>query len=124
MRHTAGTFVIATGGILGGGLVTAEDGSVSEVIADLPVMSPLTRSDWFHRDVLDPAGHPIYRAGVEVDGAWRPLDSSGEVVWDNITVAGGLLAGAEPIREHSLDGVAVATGFLAGRAAAASLLAR
>jgi anaerobic glycerol-3-phosphate dehydrogenase len=43
-------------------------------------------------------------------------------VWENVAVAGSLLADAEPIREHSLDGVAVTTGFLAGRAAVASLV--
>ncbi|HEX2367803.1 MAG TPA: glycerol-3-phosphate dehydrogenase subunit GlpB [Acidimicrobiia bacterium] len=121
VRHAAGSFVIATGGILGGGLITDEDGSVTEVVADIPVKSPATRSDWFRREVLDSAGHPIYRAGIEVDSGWRPLDS-GKVVWENVTVAGGLLAEAETIREHSMDGVAVATGFLAGRAAAASLV--
>jgi glycerol-3-phosphate dehydrogenase subunit B len=121
VRHAAGSFVIATGGILGGGLITAEDGSVIEVVADLPVKSPAARSDWFRREVLDPLGHPIYRAGIETDGGWRPL-RSGEVVWENVTVAGSLLADAEPIREHSLDGVGVTTGFLAGRAAVASLV--
>jgi glycerol-3-phosphate dehydrogenase subunit B len=121
VHHVAGSFVIATGGILGGGLITAEDGSVTEVVADLPVKSPAARSDWFRREVLDPVGHPIYRAGIETDGRWRPL-RSGEVVWENVTVAGSLLADAEPIREHSLDGVAVTTGFLAGRAAVASLV--
>ena len=124
VRHAAASFVLATGGILGGGLVTAEDGSITEVVANLPVKSPSSRSDWFNRDVLDPAGHPIYRAGIEVDSAWRPTDRSSEAVWDNLTVAGSLLAGAEPLREHSLDGLAVTTGFLAGRAAATSPVAR
>ena len=56
------------------------------------------------------------------DGRGMAAARSGKVVWENVTVAGSLLAEAEPIREHSLDGVAVATGFLAGRAAAASLV--
>jgi glycerol-3-phosphate dehydrogenase subunit B len=116
----ADAFVLASGGILGGGVVAGSDGSVAETVFGLPLVIP---SQWFQREFLHPAGHPIYRAGLEVDGSLRPTDSSGRVVHQNLFAAGAVLAHGELLRERSLDGVAVATGWLAGRRAAETALA-
>lgn len=116
----AEAFVLASGGILGGGLVAGWDGSVAETVFDLPLVTP---SRWFQPEFLHPAGHPIYRAGLAVDGSLRPTDSAGRVVHQNLFAAGAVLAHGEVLRERSLDGVAVATGWLAGRRAAETALA-
>jgi glycerol-3-phosphate dehydrogenase subunit B len=117
-RHQANSFVLATGGVLGGGLVADHDGRVREVIFDLPVAAPTDRSQWFQRDFLDPAGHPIYRAGLTVNHAFQPLDGSGQPMYRNVLAAGATLADCDVLRERSLEGVAVVTGYLAGRRAA------
>ena len=42
------------------------------------------------------------------------IDAAGRVVYGNLAVAGGSLAGYDPIREGCLEGVAIATGWRAG----------
>jgi glycerol-3-phosphate dehydrogenase subunit B len=84
---------------------------VREVIFDLPVAAPNGRGEWFKRDFLDEAGHPIYQAGVVVDGSWRPVNGDGKPVYENLYAAGAALAHCEVIRERSLEGVALATGY-------------
>ena len=43
----------------------------------------------------------------------RPLDAGGERVLENVLVAGATLAGAEPWKEGSGDGLSLATGHRA-----------
>lgn len=109
--HRFSNYVLATGGILGGGTVTDSAGQVREAIFDLPVSAPNGRGEWFKRDFLDEAGHPIYQAGVVVDGSWRPVNGDGKPVYENLYAAGTALAHCEVIRERSLEGVALATGY-------------
>jgi glycerol-3-phosphate dehydrogenase subunit B len=116
-RHRAGRFILASGGILGGGIQADHQGRVREVIFDLPVQAPDGRLGWFKQDFLDRDGHPIYRAGLKVDERFRPVNGSGPI-YENLLVAGTTLAGCEVIRERSFDGVALATGYAAGRLAA------
>lgn len=112
--HRADTFVLATGGILGGGIFANHDGSVREVIFDLPVNAPPERDDWFRRDFLDPNGHPVQRAGLVVNESFQPIDTEGNVVYENLYAAGTTLAHAETLRERSFEGVALTTGYCVG----------
>jgi glycerol-3-phosphate dehydrogenase subunit B len=57
--------------------------------------------------------HPMSRAGVAVDRELRPVDEAGERILANVLVAGATLAGAEPWREKSGDGISVSTGHRA-----------
>jgi glycerol-3-phosphate dehydrogenase subunit B len=109
--HRFNRYLLATGGILGGGTATDSTGRVREVIFDLPLAAPNDRGEWFKRDFLDAAGHPIYQAGVRVDGSWRPVNGDGQPVYENVYAAGAMLAHCEVIRERSLEGVALATGY-------------
>jgi glycerol-3-phosphate dehydrogenase subunit B len=43
----------------------------------------------------------------------QPIEPQGDVVYSNLWAAGGLLAGADPIQERSLEGIAIATGIAA-----------
>lgn len=113
--HRATRFVLATGGILGGGIVADFDGKVRDVIFDLPVSAPPDRASWFRRDFLDPAGHPIYRSGLTVNRHLQPVNGDGQAVYDNLLAAGATLGHCDVLRERSLEGVAVATGYLAGK---------
>jgi glycerol-3-phosphate dehydrogenase subunit B len=106
--------VLATGGILGGGIVTNFEGQAREVVFGLPVAIPESRMEWFRQDFMDKEGHPVYRAGVVVGGDFRPVDGDGQTVYENVFAAGTTLANAEVIRERSMEGVAVATGFMVG----------
>jgi glycerol-3-phosphate dehydrogenase subunit B len=118
--HRYQQYVLATGGILGGGITADHAGQVREVIFDLPLDTPESRLEWFRQDFLDAQGHPIYRSGVVVDDNLRPLDGDGGVLYENLHAAGTTLAGCDAIAERSFDGVALATGYVAGRLVASA----
>jgi glycerol-3-phosphate dehydrogenase subunit B len=118
LRHRAYIFLLATGGILGGGIDSDHTGRVWETVLDLPLDTPRSRAEWFNGHFFHPAGHPIFRAGVTVNRRFQPVNSRGELVFANVWAAGGLLAHADPVLEHSLEGIAIVTGTEAGRCAA------
>ena len=113
-EHRAGTWLLATGGIAGGGVRTDFTGAVWETALGLPLQAPATRGEWFAPRFLNEAGHPIYGAGVATDQQLRPLDAAGGVLYTNVAVAGSALAGCDPIRERCYSGMALATGWCAG----------
>jgi glycerol-3-phosphate dehydrogenase subunit B len=116
--HRFDRYLLATGGILGGGIDTDYQGNVREVVFNLPVQAPESRQDWFRRDFLDKQGHPIYQAGLRIDEQFQPVNGDNRPVYDNLFAAGTTLAGGEVIRERSFEGVAIATGYAASNAAA------
>ena len=107
--HAAGRFILATGGFLGSGFQTDHTGYAQEIVFNLPLDAPPNREDWFHPKFLHPQGHPIFRAGVRVDTDFR-------TALENVYAAGGALPG-DFIREYSLEGTALASGFWAGERA-------
>ncbi|MGH2357345.1 MAG: FAD-binding protein, partial [Candidatus Limnocylindria bacterium] len=108
-RLAAERFVLATGGIAGGGLRATPDGGLEETVFGLPVTAP-PRSEWFSPD-LGP--HPLEAAGIRTDQHLRPVDAAGEPVLDNVHVAGSLLAGMRYLAERCGDGVALASAYRA-----------
>jgi glycerol-3-phosphate dehydrogenase subunit B len=112
-RHRFEKYVLATGGILGGGIVTNIDGEAREVVFDLPVNAPDSRLNWFKRQFMDKEGHPIYRSGLTVNEQFQPMNGNGPV-YENVYAAGTTLAHCEVIRERSFEGVALATGYTVG----------
>jgi glycerol-3-phosphate dehydrogenase subunit B len=119
-RIPASSVVLASGGLASGGLAVQSDGAIVETVAGLPVAVPAGPSDrWFGDAFLGPSGQAANLAGLRVDDRMRPVDDAGETVADNLFAAGGLLAGASRAVERSADGIACATGYLAGREAAA-----
>jgi glycerol-3-phosphate dehydrogenase subunit B len=114
----AGSLVLATGGIAGGGLVAERDGRLLEPLLGLPVEAP-PADEWLSEDPFDPAGHPLEKAGIRTDAELRPVDADGASVFDNVRVAGSLLAGHRYIRERCGDGVALTSGWRAARSLAA-----
>jgi len=114
-EHRANAFLLATGGIAGGGVRTDHTGAVWETALGLPIQAPGSRREWFSPRFLDERGHPVYQAGVTTDAGLRPLDGSGHVVYANVAVAGAALAGADPVRERCYSGLALATGWRAGQ---------
>jgi glycerol-3-phosphate dehydrogenase subunit B len=114
-EHRASSFLLATGGIAGGGVRTDHTGAVWETALGLPLRAPGGRGEWFAPRFLNEAGHPIYGAGVATDDQLRPLGADGQVLYSNVAVAGAALAGCDPIRERCYSGMALATGWQAGR---------
>jgi glycerol-3-phosphate dehydrogenase len=116
--HRAGTFVLATGGIMGGGIFARHTGDLIEKVFGLTVSAPREHSDWFSKEFLSIQGHPVYRAGVSTGKDLRPIGESGQPIYPNLYAAGSILAGFDPIQERSIEGIALATGYLAGKLAA------
>lgn len=109
--------VLATGGLAGGAL-ELEDQGLQERIFHLPVQLPPNPDDWTHPEWLSPEGQPLSQAGVSADVRLRPLGRDGQVLFDNLFLAGRLLAGHDPVAEKSGNGVALASGYRAGKLAA------
>jgi glycerol-3-phosphate dehydrogenase subunit B len=111
-RRGADWVVLATGGFASGGLELDSRWSARETALGLPVAGvPGAGEERFRPGYFE--DHPIGRAGVAVDRELRPVDSDGARVLDNVLVAGATLAGAEPWREKSGDGLSLATGHRA-----------
>ena len=104
--------VLATGGFASGGLELDSRWVAREAALGLPVTGvPPRGSDRFRPRYFD--SHPMGRAGVAVDADQRPVDAGGAEVFENVLVAGASVAGAEPWREKSGDGLSLATGHRA-----------
>jgi glycerol-3-phosphate dehydrogenase subunit B len=59
--------------------------------------------------MLDPAGHAIDKAGLEVDDNFQPLTVSGRPAFKNLYDSGSILAYSDWIRMKCGSGVAIAT---------------
>ncbi|PID86543.1 MAG: anaerobic glycerol-3-phosphate dehydrogenase subunit B [Chloroflexi bacterium] len=115
-RQHAPKFLLATGGILGGGFDSNIDGRVWETIFDLPLTVPQNRANWFEAGFFSQSGHPVFNGGVAVNKDYQPIDSEGKPVYKNLWAAGNILAQYDPIQERSLEGTAVSTGIAAALA--------
>ncbi len=112
--YRADTFILATGGLYGGGITSDYTGTLREAVFGLPLQTPAgSPDDWFAPQFLGQDEHPIHRAGVRANAQMQPVDASGRVVLANIRVAGRLLAGYDPFPEGSMEGVWLATAYRA-----------
>jgi glycerol-3-phosphate dehydrogenase subunit B len=116
LKLQAKSYLLATGGILGGGFDSDHTGRIWETVFGLPLTIPQRRYEWFRPEFMNPAGHPVFNGGVAVDGRMQPVDAVGQVVYGNLWAAGGTLSSVDPIQQHSLEGIAIATGVAAAKA--------
>jgi len=126
-KVVAKSWVLATGRFAGGGI--ARRGELVEPALGLPVLASegpfaeagarlAARSPWALtvRDSRSP--QPLLSAGLKVDGELRPLDAEGRVVNPRLFAAGAVVGGHDQASDGTGMGVAIFTGWLAGRAAA------
>jgi glycerol-3-phosphate dehydrogenase subunit B len=98
--------VLASGGFASGGLELDSRWTARETALGLPVAGvPAPGEERFRPGYFD--DQPMARAGVAVGPDLRPEGH------ENVLVAGATLAGAEPWREKSGDGISLATGHRA-----------
>jgi glycerol-3-phosphate dehydrogenase subunit B len=107
--------LLATGRFFGGGLA-ADRKHIYETVFNLPVFQPGSRNEWHRKDFFNRQGHPINRAGVEIDDHFRPINNQGRPVFHNLFAAGSILAHQDWKREKCGTGLAVATAFGAVKA--------
>jgi glycerol-3-phosphate dehydrogenase subunit B len=122
----ARAWVLASGRFVGGGI--ARRGVLAEPALRLAVQAAEGREAGVHLAVRPAASltvrdrrrpQPLLSAGLRVDGALRPLDERGRPVHPCLFAAGAVIGGHEQATDGTGLGVAILTGFLAGRAAAA-----
>ena len=110
--------MLASGGFASGAIELDSHWLTHERVLGLPLRGAARQTDE-PRFVSDYLGEqPMARVGVAVDGELRA-----EGV-ENVVVAGAALPGAVPWREHSGEGIALASGYRAAQVVAASLPAR
>jgi glycerol-3-phosphate dehydrogenase subunit B len=110
--YYAKSFILATGGIYGGGLIANSD-QVIEPIFNLPVKTPLERDNWTNQTLFSNREQPFAKIGIAVDQRMRPIDETGTTILSNVCIAGRTLAGYDYCFEKSGNGVAVSSGYKA-----------
>jgi glycerol-3-phosphate dehydrogenase subunit B len=104
VTHGCDWVVLATGGFASGGVELDSRWRARETALGLPV-SGVPEGERFRADYFEE--QPMARAGVAVDRSLRPEGH------ENVLVAGATLAGAQPWREKSGDGISLSTGHRA-----------
>ena len=112
VEYRARDYVLATGGIAAGGIALDSDWRFTETVLGLPVArAPEPGEERFKADYF--GSHAASPLGIAVDKSLRPTDREGNLIYDNVRIAGAAIAGAEPWREKSGNGIALATGYVA-----------
>jgi glycerol-3-phosphate dehydrogenase subunit B len=115
--YRASAFILATGNFVSGGL-NSDRKAIFETLLGLPVKYPSSRSEWSSSKLLNPEGQSFNSIGIEVDEKLRPVNESGNIVFENLFAAGAIIAFANSMAEKSGGGVAISTGYRAGELAA------
>lgn len=115
-RHTAQYFILATGGILGGGFWLDEAQRLHDKV--LGVSIPFSESARLHDHFFHPDGQPIFRAGWRVNPNLQPCDLEARPIYTNLCVIGGALGGADAVRQQAMEGIALASAWKASLFAA------
>ncbi len=109
-------FILASGSFLGGGL--KKDSRFRETIFDLPVFcdNRILRETFAEKltGVSIRGPHPLFGVGIKADRELRPIGLDREPLFENLRVAGSILAGSNYLVDGTGAAVALATGFHAG----------
>jgi len=123
----ARSWVLATGRFLGGGLTRS--GGLTEPLQGLPVLASEAGAAGLALAGRPPlaltvrsrkAAQPLLAAGLAVDEACRALDETGRPADERLFAAGSILGGHEHAADGTGLGVAILSGWIAGRGAAAA----
>lgn len=112
---TASTVILATGGLIPGGL-SWKSGALTESLTGLPIALPLDLTTAVHRH--SPHGGALFQAGLQVDEALRPIGPDGAALHPALYAVGDLLGGPDPVRDRCNSGRSILTGYVAAQAAA------
>jgi len=104
--------ILATGRFWAHGLRADRD-KIREPLFDLPVHQPKMREDWHCERFLDPRGHPVNRAGLNIDNQFHPLDAEGKPAFEKLFAAGSILAHQDWMRMKCGSGLAISTAYAA-----------
>ncbi len=112
--------ILATGRFLSGGL-GSDHKQLAETLLGLPISQPESRENWYRQDYLDPRGHPINRAGVEIDKSFRPIGPGANPVNERLFASGAILAHQDWARQRCGAGVSIVSAYGAVTAASGQI---
>lgn len=116
-EYSADKFIIATGGVIGGGIASTPD-KVYEKIFNIEIKSPASVEERSDKNVF--GSHIFTKFGVNVNNKLQAIDSSGSPLYDNVFFAGNTLSDYDFPTEKSGYGVACSTGCTAALSALSS----
>ena len=105
--------ILATGGFYSGGLTMREFDKPREPIFGLPVFFPEGADNWSNAQLFSDKPQGFSTTGIFTDENLRPVDSSGNVLFDNLHVVGANLGGCDKIFERSAGGIAISSAYKA-----------
>ncbi|WP_296896678.1 anaerobic glycerol-3-phosphate dehydrogenase subunit GlpB [uncultured Megamonas sp.] len=111
-KFYADKFILATGGVYGGGLV-ADIGSMKEPIFNIDITVPKVQTDWSYKQLFADKKQIFAKYGVNTDENLTPLNSAGKKIASNVKVIGRSLSGYDFCYEKSGNGVALITAYKA-----------
>lgn len=114
--YEADKFILATGGFYSGGITMRDFGNYKEMVFGLPVEGDCVEERWVNKQLFSDKKQAFAMAGVRVDDSLRAVDESGNVVLQNVYVAGRNLSGYDFCFEHSGNGVALTSAYKAAKA--------
>lgn len=112
LYYAADQFILATGGVFGGGL-KAGPGRMYEPIFNIEIAVPADQADWSYPQLFSGRAQPFAAYGIRVNHNLNPLGPDGTPLLTNVRVIGRQLAGYDFCFEKSGNGVAVATAYAA-----------
>ena len=112
--YSSDHYILATGRFMGGGLAAGEE-KISESVFGLPVFQPREREEWFQKCFFSNLPHPVHQSGILTDSSLRPVDEKGNLILENVRIAGSLLAHHHSIDEKSREGIEISTGYAAAK---------
>ncbi len=115
VEHTAEDYILATGGYLGGGLSIANNGYAHETIFDLPASALEGNQTPYQSQFLSHQAHPRFQTGIRTNASLQPLGPNSDPLFSNLFAIGSLFQQCDPVRERSLEGIALATAFRAAQ---------
>lgn len=113
--HQARALVVATGGIISGGILLGE-GTATESIFNIPLNVPANVDEWTQPEIF--GKHLLTSLGMKVNANMQAIAENNAPVLDNVFFAGRAIGGYDYAAEKSGYGVAIATGWQAGKMAA------
>ncbi len=110
--YAADNFILATGGILGGGIQT-KPGKAFETVFGINIEMPIKPEEWAADTAF--GSHAFTKMGVAVNEKLQAIDSQGTVLMDNVFFAGRTLGKYDFAAEKNGNGVAIASAWYAAQ---------
>lgn len=117
---SAKSVILAAGRFLGGGLHATRT-EVTEPLFNLPVSQPSGRTEWHRKAAFSSDGHPLQTAGIKTDTDFRPIQTDGTPIYENMAVAGTMLAGHQWTRQKCGAGISISSAWVAAKTIADQL---